>query len=88
MLEPKWDMPPGVYVDANGDDGTVDVLNRTDAPVVVHLAEVMRFFGVTVGDEEGTVMLSPGERFTFYKGVRGDGFRIDVVARCRPSQED
>jgi hypothetical protein len=84
VLEPKWDLPPGVYVDTDRDARTVDVLNRSDAAVVAHVADVMRSFGVTVGEEEGTVRLEPGERFTFYRGAaRGDGFGIDVTCYCR-----
>jgi hypothetical protein len=78
MIEPKWDLPPGVYVEADADSRTVDVLNTTDAPVVAHLADLMRTFGVVVGDEVATVTLGAGERFSFY---RGDG--LDTVVNCR-----
>jgi len=78
MIEPTWDLPPGVYVEAHADSRTVGVLNTTNAPVVAHLADVMRSFGVIVDDEEGTVRLGPGERFTFYRGDR-----LDTVVTCR-----
>jgi hypothetical protein len=83
MIEPTWNLPAGVYVEADADSRTVDVLNKSDAPVVAHLADVMRSFGHVVGEEEGTVRLGPGERFTFYRGVRRDGFDVYVTARAR-----
>jgi hypothetical protein len=78
MLEPKWDLPPGVYVEHDADAGTVDVLNKSAEPVIAHLADVMRSFGVVVGAEEGTVLLGPGERFAFYKS----GTRSYITASC------
>jgi hypothetical protein len=72
MVDPTWDLPSGVYVEADDDSRTVDVLNGTDTAVVVYPADVMRSFGVVVGEEEGTVRLGPGERFTFYRGDRLD----------------
>ena len=81
MLVPTWNLPPGVHVETDRDERTVDVLNSTDAPVTLHLADVMRSFGVVVGEDEGVTTLEPGQRFTFYRGTSDRHFSIDITCR-------
>jgi hypothetical protein len=45
-----------VYVEAEADSATVDVLNSSDAPIVADLADVIRTFRVVVGDEKGAAV--------------------------------
>lgn len=76
-----WNLPPGVHVQTDRDERVVDVLNNSGAPIVVQLADVMRSFGVAVGEDEGVTRIEPGGRFTFHLGTRDLYFTIDVEGR-------